>query len=238
MLGLSGAYHRAYSLRRVLPVHILMPRRPEVSDHKILSRFRLPALPALPFLPPFCSCYSHRTPAASPRPRPRNGGPPAVRSRSSLRGTTPGSTSRTLAGSPGSSRRRTRCRSGRGPVLWRCRVRKDIHVLQDLSYLRLVSYSPSESSANESQRARTCLSTRAPESLLVRQSHRAAQLRQRDWTRANRGPVEEDANTPLSKRSAKRFRHTAASCLRSPGRRPFHCCVLSGCDAEQEMETR
>jgi hypothetical protein len=59
--------------------------RPEVSGYKILSRSRLPSLPALPFLPPSCSCYSHPTPGASSRPQPRKLRPPAVRSRSSAR---------------------------------------------------------------------------------------------------------------------------------------------------------
>jgi hypothetical protein len=94
-------------------------------------------------------------------------------------------------------------------VLGRCRARKEVHVPQGPSLLRLVSYSPCP--ANDSRRARPSFKTTAPKSVRVRHSHRAAQLRRRDWTHAHPGSVEEDADTPLSKRAAKRIRLTAAS---------------------------
>jgi hypothetical protein len=58
---------------------------PEGSGHKIMSRSRLPSLPALPFLPPSRCCSSYPRLCTSPRPQPRKRRPPAVRSRSSAR---------------------------------------------------------------------------------------------------------------------------------------------------------
>jgi hypothetical protein len=115
MLGLSGADHRAYSPWLVLHVCTLTP----ASDRKSRATRLYLGFVSCPYMlfPSFrrpVPVLRTRRPALLLDHSPAN----AVRQpydHAHLRGTTPGSTPQTSAGSPGSPRRRARCRGGRGP---------------------------------------------------------------------------------------------------------------------------